>query len=73
MKPANFPCRKAERQRAAAERRIPQIRASLKAGCDNHQELKVELAALEINNAILVMPLRDVRTKKSRVGKAKFF
>ena len=65
-KQANFPARKANRQRSAAERRIPQIIAKLKAGVDNHQELKHELATLEINNKILVMPLRDVRTKKVR-------
>lgn len=67
-KPANFPARKAARQRSAAERRIPQIRASLKGSVDNHQELKRELDALEINNMMLVTPQRDIRTKKRRAG-----
>lgn len=72
MKPANFPARKAARQRSAAERRIPQIHATLKSSCDNHQELKRELAVLEINNIMLVTPKRDVLTKKVRGARTSF-
>lgn len=60
MKPANFPARKAARQRAAAERNLPRINA-MPEFYSAH-----ELEALTRNNAMLVMPLRDVRTKKKR-------
>lgn len=69
MKPANFPSRKAARQRSAAERRIPQILLTMKK-YEKTSALMVELLACEKNNKRLILPMREVCTKKSRAPRA---